>query len=514
MESSTGPREPQRGQVKWIVLAAVGGAVLAVAGALLLTNIMERQTEAREPFYRVVALNDTITDPAVWGRNFPQQYDDYLRTVDQTRTKYGGSEALPVAPNPDDPRSWVAQSRIEEDPRLVTMWSGYAFATDFREERGHAYMLDDQVYTERQQVAQQPGTCLHCHASVYVPYKRLGDGDLIAGFERANQMTYQEAYTHVEHPVACIDCHNPADMELRVTRPGFMEGIQLLKQFQGDGDYDVNRDASRQEMRTYVCAQCHVEYYFRGPEKRLTYPWAKSLHADSILAYYDSTGFRDWTHAVTGAPALKAQHPEFEMYSQGTHARAGVACADCHMPYKRTGAMKISDHHVRSPLLNIAAACQTCHRVDQQELWERATTIQDRTFAMRNMAMDALMELIRDLGARVETDSTSQDVQLARDYQRKAQFLLDFVEAENSMGFHAPQEAARVLHKSVNYARMGQIALYGGRPAELDAGLAARVTEEMPPQGEAAYRESEQLNRQRLEEMRRQRGDTTGLSPR
>ncbi|HEX6307611.1 MAG TPA: ammonia-forming cytochrome c nitrite reductase subunit c552 [Longimicrobiales bacterium] len=479
---TAGTDRPEGRALKWIVVAALLGAVLAIGGALLLTNIMERRTEARQPFYRVVALNDTVTDPEAWGKNFPLQYDDYLRTVDQIRTKYGGSEALPVAPSESDPRSWVSQSRLEEDPRLVTMWSGYAFATDFREERGHAYMLEDQIYTQRQQVAQQPGTCLHCHASVYVPYMRLGNGDLIAGFERANQMKYQEARTHVEHPVACIDCHSPETMELRVTRPGFMEGIQLLKQFQGVADYDVNRDASRQEMRTYVCAQCHVEYYFRGPEKRLTYPWARSLHGDSILAYYDSVGFSDWTHAITGARTLKAQHPEFELYSQGIHARAGVACADCHMPYKRTGAMKISDHHVRSPLLNIAAACQTCHRVQEEELWLRAQQIQDRTFAMRNMAVDALIALIEDLRGRVQADTTSEDVRLARDYQRKAQFLIDFIEAENSMGFHAPQEAARILHKAVNYARMGQIALYGGRPGALEAGRAARETAEMPPQ--------------------------------
>jgi nitrite reductase (cytochrome c-552) len=481
-DSTEDPRGTRGSSMKWIVLAALGGMILAIGGALLLTNIMQRQSEARQPFHAVVALNDTITDPAVWGRNFPQQYDDYLKTVDQTRSKYGGSEALPVAQTSGDPRSWVSQSRIEEDPRLVTMWSGYAFATDFREERGHAYMLQDQMYTERQQVTQQPGTCLHCHASVYVPYLKLGDGDLIAGFERANQMTYQEALPHVEHPVACIDCHSSETMALRVTRPGFMEGIQRLKQFEGVAGYDVNRDATRQEMRTYVCAQCHVEYYFQGPEKRLTYPWSKSLHADSILAYYDSIGFRDWTHGITGAPVLKAQHPEFELYSQGIHARSGVACADCHMPYRRTGAMKISDHHVRSPLLNIAGSCQTCHRWPEDELWWRAEQIQDRTFAMRNMAMDALMELIADLRTRVATDTMSEDVTLARTYQRKAQFLIDFIEAENSMGFHAPQEAARVLHKAVNYARMGQLALHGGRPAELDAGLAAREGTEMPPQ--------------------------------
>lgn len=497
-----------------VAAAAVVGLLLAVAGALLLRNITQRQTEGRQPFYNIVQLNDTITDPAIWGRNFPLQYDDYLRTVDQVRTKYGGSEALPMQPTDADPRSWVSQSRIDEDPRLRTMWAGYAFAHDFREERGHAYMLDDQLYTERQLVVQQPGTCAHCHASVYVPYMRLGDGDLIAGFEAMNQMTYQEAQTHVTHPVSCIDCHEPTSMRLRVTRPGFMEGISALRATEGVADFDVNRDASRQEMRTYVCAQCHVEYYFQGAEKRLTYPWMKGLLADSMLSYYDDVGFSDWTHAVTGAGVLKAQHPEFELYSQGIHAKSGVACADCHMPYKRTGAMKISDHHVRSPLLNIANACQTCHTWSEQELWERAQTIQDRTYTMRNWAIDALTELIDELGVRVQTDSTSEDVRLARDYQRKAQFLTDFIEAENSMGFHAPQEAARLLNKAVNYARMGQIALLGGRPAALESGLSGEEPA-MPPQGDRGGEASaelrarqQQLLQQQRERMERLQRDT------
>ena len=90
-------------------------------------------------------------------------------------------------------------------------------------------------------------------------------------------------------------------------------------------------------------------------------------------------GFKDWVHAETGAPALKAQHPEFEMWNQGIHARSGVACADCHMPYMRVGALKISDHHVRSPLLNINRACQTCHKWPEDELMARAETAQQRT---------------------------------------------------------------------------------------------------------------------------------------
>jgi len=448
----------------WLVLIAIGSALAIVGIAALLTSIFQRQQEARTPFYRVVALNDTIDDPAIWGKNFPLQYDDYRKTVDQVRTRYGGSEGEPHTPSNADPRSVVAQSRLQEDPRLRDFWAGYAFAQDFREERGHAYMLEDQEFTDRQRVTKQPGTCLHCHASLYVPYKRVGNGDLIKGFETLNAMPYFEARKYVKHPVSCIDCHDPENMQLRVTRPGFIEGIRLLRSSQGIANYDVNTQATRQEMRTFVCGQCHVEYYFKGPEKRLQYPWSKGLTADSILAYYDSTGFKDWVHKISGAPVLKAQHPEFEMYNQGIHARSGVACADCHMPYKREGAMKISDHHVRSPVLNINRACQTCHKWSEEELKARVETIQDRTFEMRNMALDAVLQLTREIATQVQADSTVPTVALARDYQRKAQFLADFIEAENSMGFHADQEAARVLAKSIDYARRGQMALRGQNP--------------------------------------------------
>jgi nitrite reductase (cytochrome c-552) len=453
----------RRGAAGWYFLAAVVAA-LAMAGlAGLLTTIFARQQEARDPFYRVVALTDTTQDPAEWGKNFPMQHDDYLRTVDQVRTRYGGSEALPHTPTNADPRSVVAQSRLEEDPRLRDLWAGYAFSTDFREERGHAYMLSDQEFTGRQQVASQPGTCLHCHASVYVPYLQAGNGDLIRGFEVMNPMSYAEARKLVRHPVSCIDCHDPRTMQLRVTRPGFMEGIRLLKASQGVRDFDVNAQATRQEMRTYVCGQCHVEYYFKK-DKRLEYPWGKGLNADSILAYHDSTGHYDWVHAISGARVLKAQHPEFELYNQGIHARSGVACADCHMPYKRVGAMKISDHHVRSPVLNVNRACQTCHRWTEEELVSRVSTIQDRTFEMRNLAIDAVLQLAREIAEQVRRDSTVPGVPRARDYQRKAQFLADFIEAENSMGFHADQEAARILARAIDYARRGQMALRGNEP--------------------------------------------------
>jgi nitrite reductase (cytochrome c-552) len=458
---------PERRPFAWrrLLLFAGLGALIAAGIAALLVNIFERKQEARNPFYRVVETTDDTEDPAVWGKNFPLQYDDYRRTVDQVRTRYGGSEALPRTPTQADPRSIVAQSKLEEDPRLKKMWAGYAFARDFREERGHAFMLDDQTFTERQLAVKQPGTCLNCHASLYVPFKKLGGGDLMKGFEAVNQMPFAEARKIVNHPVACIDCHDPATMQLRVTRPGFIEGIRAAKAVQGVKDFDVNRDATRQEMRAYVCGQCHVEYYFRGPEKRLVYPWTRGLKVEEILAYYDGAKFKDWTHAETGAPTLKAQHPEFELWNQGIHARSGVTCADCHMPYKREGALKISDHHVRSPLLNINRACQTCHKWPEEELRARAETIQSRTYKLRNVAMDALMGLIDDLKAAKAAGKSDAELAAAQDFQRKSQFYLDFVEAENSTGFHAPQEAARILGESIDFSRKGQIAARDGKIA-------------------------------------------------
>jgi nitrite reductase (cytochrome c-552) len=209
----------------------------------------------------------------------------------------------------------------------------------------------------------------------------------------------------------------------------------------------------------------------------LTYPWDKGLKADEILAYYEENGFRDWVHAESGAPTLKAQHPEFEMWSQGVHARSGVACADCHMPYQRVGAMKVSDHHVRSPLLNVNRACQTCHRWSEEELRMRVHTIQDRTFQVRNVAMDALVALIGDIKAAAGRGATDAALAPARQAQRRAQFLLDFIEAENSMGFHADQEAVRILALSLDEARRGQAALPGS-----PATAGERTTTTPPPQ--------------------------------
>lgn len=282
------------------------------------------------------------------------------------------------------------------------------------------------------------------------------------------------------HPVSCVDCHAPDTMALRVTRPGLMQGMERLADGVGevphlpsvqrwregprDRPYDINQDASRTELRSLTCAQCHVEYYCSSGFK-LTFPWGNGLTVEQTEKFWDDTTlpggerFLDYKHKETNAPILKAQHPEFELWSQGIHARSGVACADCHMPYMRDGATKVSDHWVRSPLLNISRACQTCHKFSEQELQARVAGIQDRNHRLMENAGQAIVDLIDTIVAARINGATDDELAPALELQRKAQWRLDFIAAENSMGFHAPQEAARILGEAADLARQGQIAV-------------------------------------------------------
>jgi nitrite reductase (cytochrome c-552) len=476
-----------RSSVGYAALVAVVAAAAAGATALLM-NISERKAEQRVPFVRVVEVGENDTDPAKWGRNWPAQDDSYRKTALKTATKFGGhagSEALP-------------EEKIDRDPWLKRMFLGYAFSLDYRDRRGHAYMLEDQEATKRL-TKPQSGSCLHCHASIMPVYRELGGGDAMAGFAQAYKLSYQELDQKLHdsghaHPVSCPDCHDPNRMSVRVTRPGFINGIRALAASDAavpaipsietwragsrKEPYDPNRDASRNELRSFVCGQCHVEYYC-GSKMPLTFPWGKGLGADEAEAFWDATrfpdggAFYDYKHEETHAPILKAQHPEFELWSQGIHARSGVSCADCHMPYMREGASKLSDHWVRSPLLNVNRACQTCHRASEGEMQARVATIQSRNYELLQRGGAAVVDLIEAVVAARAAGATEEALAPALAFQRKAQWRLDYIAAENSMGFHAPQEAARVLGEAADYARQGQVAAIRARAPELVPAAAA-----------------------------------------
>ncbi len=465
------------------VIAAVVFGAGTVLAMVLYGNIVKRKLEAQSTVLQIVAIDETTIDPAEWGKNFPREYDGYIRTSDNARARFRWSEGRPPE------AAGKAESKLDDDPRLKTIFNGYAFAIDYRERRGHAFMLLDQRETERVKQKIQPGACLNCHASNVVAYREVGlragapglitdsltsdtgQKQLIAGWEQVNHLPYAEATALVSHPITCLDCHDPKTLGLRITRPAFNEGIANLARSdeplphlpsieqwrKGDrkAPYSPNELASRQEMRSMVCGQCHVEYYFKGEQKRLTFPWNNGLKAEQMEAYYDDSGWSDWTHKDSGANVLKAQHPEFEMWSQGIHARSGVSCADCHMPYKREGAMKYTDHQVQTPMAHVNLSCQTCHNYTESEIQERVDQIQARTKALLDRSEIALVELIQVIAAARAAGATDDQLAEARRLQRKAQWRSDMMNAENSLGFHAPAESLRIVGEAIDYARQG-----------------------------------------------------------
>ncbi len=446
---------------KWLLIAVimVAGAMITGGIAALLINIFQHKQEGTQQPFRVVALDEKSFDPAVWGQNFPKQYETFKKTAEMPE-----EEKQFRTPTTLDPRAFLAKSKLTADPRLVTMWQGYAFAVEYNEPRGHEYMLLDQQLVKRvQDPFKQPGACLNCHASIPEVLNNIG-GDPAAAWATMNKMPYADATKLAKHPVTCIDCHDPATMELRITRPAFIEGIKEYKASLGVKDYDVTTMATTQEMRSFVCAQCHVEYYFKGDAKTLTFPWDKGLTAQNAIDYYDEIGFTDFTQKLTGAKALKAQHPDFETWSQGVHARSGVSCADCHMPYKRDGATKMSDHQVASPMRSsetINSSCLTCHRTTETEMKDRVAQIHDRYEGGKNISFDALDALIKDIAAAQTNGTPADKVDIARSYQRRAQFFLDYVVSENSRGFHAPQYTMTLLNEVTDACRKGQLVLRG-----------------------------------------------------
>lgn len=511
-----------------MLLAAVAVGTFAVTA--LLVTIFEHKQESRTPFVRLVEVNEVSTDPVPWGVNWASQFDGYRRTVDDEETEFGGSSAMPA-------------SKLDKQPWLRRLYAGYAFSLDYREARGHAYMLLDQEVTERVTKRPQGGACLHCHASIIPTYRRLGleaagkPADaaalgasfnwpaVLAGFKAVSAMDYASAHAELiktpdgtpgkvnplfpggaapkietpdqppreaplpegsgakahnlgeAHPVGCLDCHDPESMQVRVTRPGFIQGIAALAESEEpvphlpsiqrwrDSDrkspYDPNVDATRQELRSFVCGQCHVEYYCSTKET-LFFPWNRGLKVEQIERTYDEhkfpdgTPFYDFEHGETGAHVYKAQHPEFELWSQGVHARSGVSCADCHMPYERHGAMKVSSHWVRSPLLNINRACQTCHNMSEAELREKVETIQGRTNALIERAAAAMTDMLDEIRDAEAAGATAEQLAPIHALQRQAMWRLDFISSENSSGFHADQEAARILGESIDFSRQAQ----------------------------------------------------------
>lgn len=257
------------------------------------------------------------------------------------------------------------------------------------------------------------------------------------------------------HPIGCVDCHDPSTMNLHISRPA------LLEAFQRQGK-DIGA-VSLQEMRSLVCAQCHVEYYFNKQVAEgvqyLTFPWDKGFAFDSIEAYYDAMDFVDWEHAISKAPMLKAQHPDYELYLSGTHAKRGISCADCHMPYISEGGQKFTSHHIGSPLRNVSSSCQVCHREETDKLVADVYERQDKIASIRHQLEKLLVRTHVEAKAAWDAGAQKEQMQEILQLIRHAQWRWDFAAASHGASFHAPLEVSRIISTGIEKAQEARIKL-------------------------------------------------------
>lgn len=411
----------QSSSMGWILFLStlVGVAIVG----FLITSIMERRVEAKQ-----AKMTNPIAEweprNEVWGANFPREFETWKQTLETDfKSAHGGS---------------AKTDYLEEYPNLVVLWAGYGFSKAYEQGRGHAYAVEDIRETYRTN-AGMPATCWTCK-SPDVP--RVMNEVGVAEFYDA---TWFDRGDEIVNAIGCQDCHDPSNMNLRISRPALVEAMAK----RGD---DIE-DATHQEMRSLVCAQCHVEYYFEDePSKYLTFPWEKGYSAEAMEAYYDSIEFSDWTHKLSRAPMLKAQHPDYELYMTGVHGERGVSCADCHMPYKNEGGAKFTDHHVQSPLANIANSCQVCHRESEATLMTDVYSRQAKVMQLRGIVEDMLAKAHIEAKAAWDAGATEDEMKLSLQHIRHAQWRWDWVAAANSAGFHAPNTALQVLGTSIEKA--------------------------------------------------------------
>lgn len=414
--------------VNWVLFFAT--IVIVFIIGLLAASIVERRSEAQLYFQMISEIDQWEANNAVWGQNFPRQYESYTMTADTSfKSKHFGSEMIDY---------------LDKYPELVVMWAGYAFSRDYNQGRGHYYSVSD-VHNSLRTGVPQPATCWTCK-SPDVPrmMNEIGVAEYYAG-------TWADMGPNIQNHIGCLDCHDPKTMNLRISRPA------LIEAFQRQG-IDITK-ATRQEMRSLVCAQCHVEYYFKQPGNYLTFPWDKGFSAEQMEEHLDSVGHVDWVHALSRAPMIKTQHPDYELYMTGIHAQRGVSCADCHLPYKREGGIKFTDHHLRSPLANVSGSCQVCHRQSEEELIKNVYDHQARVAELRRVCERNLATVHIEAKAAWDAGATEAEMQDVLLLIRHAQWRWDWVAAANGMGIHSPAEALRVLGTSIQKVNEARIIL-------------------------------------------------------
>ena len=417
-----------RGKILFIVVPILTAA-LFLAGTLVLYT-MNRVEYRAQPNLPPIAQGEV--DPEVWGQHYPRHYDSYRAAVDLPiiRTKYGGNDPF---------------SKLEKFPELLILYKGFGFAEEYNEERGHPFAVEDIEFIDPAR-KRAGAVCLTCK-SADVPnlLAKYGDDFYTANFDAMME--------EVNHAIACSDCHEPNTMDLVITRPALVSALDKM-------GVDVNR-ATRQEMRSLVCAQCHVEYYFTRGDQIVTFPWGDSVEGmkpEQAYEYFErgqyaDNPFFDWIHPDSGTPLLKAQHPDYEFFVNSTHHAAGVSCADCHMPFIRQGNVKFTSHTWMSPLRTIPESCQVCHRQSEDYLQRRVEHIQDQNYELLKIAANTNVLAVEEITKSINTPNADPNlIAEAQELHRLSQWLWDWMSSENSMGFHNSAEGLNYLGKSIDYA--------------------------------------------------------------
>lgn len=398
---------------KYLGLVIFAGAILLILITFGISSFFFNNKELQRETVGEIGAREA--DPAVWGQYYPLTYQTYLENFENTEKP----------------------SHFETKPYMQKIYAGLGFAVEFNEPRGHVYTLEDirAIAPQRYKTGAACNTCKSSQIPEIID--KYGDQYYLMDFKEINDQ--------LEHPIACLDCHDPKTMELTITRPALIEAYAR----QGK---DIKK-ATRQEMRSLVCAQCHVTYYFEKDTKKVTFPWDKGVKADEILAYYDEDGFVEWTHPDSGTPLIKARHAEYETFMGSTHQTAGLACADCHMPYQKMGNTKVTSHNWTSPLNNIEESCMVCHREGSDWLKSRVEDTQQKTKETQDRAGNTVVKAIDEIKiARATPGVNAELLQQADETLRKGFWYLDYVMVTNGYGFHNPTDTMNNLGKAIDYA--------------------------------------------------------------
>ncbi len=423
-------------------------ALATIAAAVLFAYACSSSQKAE--MVRPVKISDGEVDPTVWGKAYPTEYELWKKTEEPTPP---GKSKYKRGFNTDR----ITYDKLAEYPYLAILFNGWGMGNEYNEPRGHMYMLRDQLDVDPARV-KAGGVCLTCKTP-YAPKleKEMGHDYYAHPYKEVLAKVPEQ---HRTLGVACIDCHDNKDMSLRISR-GFTLGAALKT-------IGVDQDKlTRQEMRTMVCAQCHVTYVVQKDKDMhstaVFFPWQGStwgnISIENIIKKIRSDpSYGEWKQSVTGFKLAFIRHPEFEMLSNNSvHWKAGASCADCHMPYTKVGVNKVSNHRVMSPLKNDMRPCMQCHTESAEWLKGQVIAIQDRTVSLliRSGYATATAAKLFEIANKAQESGKKIDQALydkAKDYYEEAFYRNVYVGAENSVGFHNPTEAMRILGDSTAFA--------------------------------------------------------------